>query len=166
MWDKVKNLIGTAAPVVGTLIGGPAGTAVGTLISGALGVENTPEAIEKELRQNPDALLKIKQLESDERIEALKMVYVDRAGAREMNIKVQTSSDWLVRNTGSMIAIFTVLSAFVMDVYLLYLSANNQEINSIFTLIAGAVSARAVQVLSFYFGDSKASADSQRADNA
>lgn len=68
MWDNVKKIIGTAAPMIGTLIGGPAGTAVGGMVASALGVENTPDAIEQELKANPEALLKLKQLESDERV--------------------------------------------------------------------------------------------------
>ena len=63
MWDKVKSLIGTAAPLVGTLIGGPAGGAVGGLVANALGVENSPEAIEQALVNNSEALLKVKELE-------------------------------------------------------------------------------------------------------
>ena len=68
MWESVKSLIATAAPMIGTVIGGPAGGAVGAMVASTLGVENTPEAIEQELRTNPDALLKLKRLESDERI--------------------------------------------------------------------------------------------------
>ncbi|AOY11843.1 hypothetical protein BGL48_11875 [Salinivibrio sp. SS3] len=68
MWDNVKKIIGTAAPMIGTLIGGPAGTAVGGMVASALGVENTPDAIEQELKANPEALLKLKQLESEERV--------------------------------------------------------------------------------------------------
>ena len=49
MWDTIKSLLGNAAPLIGTLIGGPVGTAVGGLVSSALGVDNTPEAIEREL---------------------------------------------------------------------------------------------------------------------
>ena len=29
MWDKIKSLIGSAAPLIGAVIGGPAGGAVG-----------------------------------------------------------------------------------------------------------------------------------------
>ena len=49
MWDKIKELIGDSAPIVGGLLGGPAGAAVGGLLSKALGVENNASAIEKEL---------------------------------------------------------------------------------------------------------------------
>ncbi len=76
MWEKVKSLIGTAAPpLVGTLIGGPAGGAVGGLVASALGVENTPEAIEAELRTNPEALLTLKKLESDERVRLRELAF-------------------------------------------------------------------------------------------
>ncbi|MGF1717814.1 holin family protein [Photobacterium chitinilyticum] len=75
MWDTVKSLIGTAAPLVGTLIGGPAGGAVGGLVASALGVENTPEAIEAELRSNPEALLTLKKLESDERVRLRELAF-------------------------------------------------------------------------------------------
>ena len=71
MWDNIKELIGTSAPVLGTLIGGPAGGAVGGLISKVLGVDNTPEAIELALMNNPDALLKIKELETSKELAIL-----------------------------------------------------------------------------------------------
>lgn len=71
MWDNIKELIGTSAPVIGTLLGGPAGGAIGGLISKVLGVDNTPEAIELALMNNPDALLKIKELETSKELAIL-----------------------------------------------------------------------------------------------
>ena len=75
MWNKIKELIGDSAPVVGGLLGGPAGAAVGGLISKALGVENNASAIEKELINNPDAFLKLKELEMSKEIAVLKSQY-------------------------------------------------------------------------------------------
>ncbi|WJT10852.1 3TM-type holin [Vibrio harveyi] len=75
MWDRIKALIAPVAPVVGGLVGGPVGATVGTLLSNALGVEATPEAIEQELKRNPDALVKIKQMESDERTQLRTLTY-------------------------------------------------------------------------------------------
>ena len=72
MWESIKELIGNAAPVVGSLIGGGAGNAVGELVAKALGVENSPEAIEAELRNNPEALLKLKELEVSKELAILK----------------------------------------------------------------------------------------------
>ncbi|HAS6052205.1 TPA: hypothetical protein I7122_05565 [Vibrio vulnificus] len=75
MWDKVKSLIEGAAPLVSSLIGGPVGSSVGVLIADALGVGHSPEAIEAELIRNPDALVKIKQMESEERVRLRELSY-------------------------------------------------------------------------------------------
>lgn len=71
-WDSIKNAVGKIAPIAGTLLGGPAGAAVGRLISSALGVENTPEAVAAALG-NPDAVIKLRELESNERQHFLQM---------------------------------------------------------------------------------------------
>lgn len=71
MWDNIKEILGSSAPVIGTLLGGPAGGAVGGLISKVLGVDNTPEAIELALMNNPDALVKIKELETSKELAIL-----------------------------------------------------------------------------------------------
>ncbi|AZU97877.1 hypothetical protein [Vibrio phage LP.1] len=74
-WNKIKEFIGGAAPIVGSLFGGPVGGAVGALVASTLGVENEPEAILEELKSNPDAILKIKQMESDERKQLRELEY-------------------------------------------------------------------------------------------
>lgn len=94
--------------------------------------------------------------------EKLKLGYEDKASARLFGVNIQQSQDWLVRNTGSLIALFTVLSAFILDILLIYMVVNDTNVNPIYTLIQGAMNVRAVQVLSFYFGDSKVNADKQR----
>lgn len=67
-WQDVADWIGKAAPFVGSLLGGKAGEKVGELISSALGVENKPDKVLEALKNNPDAILKVKQLESNERV--------------------------------------------------------------------------------------------------
>lgn len=64
-WSDVAHAIGTAAPVIGSLLG-PAGTAVGSLIASALGVANTPDAVDAALKADPDALVKVRQLEIEQ----------------------------------------------------------------------------------------------------
>ena len=80
----------------------------------------------------------------------------------EATIALKDAKSWLVANTGSLIAIFTVLNAFVLDVAILYMAFKGMELSPILTLIAGANNVKAGQVLSFYFGSSKESADSKR----
>ncbi|PWW41608.1 hypothetical protein DFO83_101300 [Idiomarina loihiensis] len=67
MWDKVKEFIGGAAPVVGSLLGGPAGGATGSLIASWLGVEDSPEKVLEKLQTDPKAMVELKRMESEER---------------------------------------------------------------------------------------------------
>ncbi len=94
--------------------------------------------------------------------ETLELGYQDKNNARNFGVNIQVSQDWLVRNAGSLIAIFTIISAFILDLLLIYMVMNGTNVNPIYTLIQGAMNVRAVQVLSFYFGDSKVNADRQR----
>lgn len=68
-WKDISGVISKAAPLVGTLIGGPAGAAVGGIVSAALGVDNTPYAVQEALKTNPDAAVKLAQIESEQAVQ-------------------------------------------------------------------------------------------------
>lgn len=102
--------------------------------------------------------LRIKELD----FKKLSKILEDVADSRKHNISIQVAKDWLVRNTGSILAIFTILSAFVLDVVILYMVFKGLNVDPIITLIAGANNIKAGQVLSFYFGSSKTEADERR----
>lgn len=87
-WSDITNAVGKAAPLIGAVLGGPAGGSVGALVASALGVENTPEAVQAALG-NPDNLVKLKELESNERqhflsmqVETLRIELADTQNAR------------------------------------------------------------------------------------
>lgn len=90
-WDSVKRIVSSSAPLLGTALGGPAGGAIGGAIASVLGVENTPDAIEAELRKNPEALLKLKALEAD-----LERARIETRG-QVVQAEAQGES-WLQRN--------------------------------------------------------------------
>lgn len=64
-WGDIKNAIGKAAPIAGSLIGGKAGEAVGGMVASALGVENTPEAVDNALKNDPEAMIKLQAMEQE-----------------------------------------------------------------------------------------------------
>ena len=101
-WTKVSSIIGKAAPLIGTLVGGPAGTAVGALVASALNTENTPGAIEQALTTDPEAFAKLAELEKSNNLELrrlalahietdLKIAAEDRANARKSAVDSGTS---------------------------------------------------------------------------
>ena len=74
-WKEVGEAVAKAAPVLGGVLGGPVGSAVGaagSVLGSLFGVEGTPDAVMQALRKDPDALVKIKELEVQERASLLK----------------------------------------------------------------------------------------------
>ncbi len=71
-WASVKDIVGKAAPLAGTLIGGPAGATVGALIANVLGVDPTPAAINSALNnaENRTELAKW-EMEHKEKLQGL-----------------------------------------------------------------------------------------------
>lgn len=89
-WSDVKTLVGNAAPLLGTALAGPAGGVAGTLIAKALGVDETPEAVAAEIKRDPQALVKLREIESNERVklqecalDTLRAELADTQGARD-----------------------------------------------------------------------------------
>lgn len=68
-WSDIGNLVGRAAPVVGTLLGGPAGAAVGALVANALNVPNDPDSVNVALAANPEALARVQELQINARVQ-------------------------------------------------------------------------------------------------
>ena len=68
-WKDIGGVIGKAAPVLGTLLGGPAGAAVGALVASALGTANDPDAVNAALASDPDALARVQELQINAKVE-------------------------------------------------------------------------------------------------
>ena len=63
-WESIKETVGSVAPMAGALLGGPAGGAVGAMIASALGVDKNPDSVAKAIRSDPQAAIKLRQIES------------------------------------------------------------------------------------------------------
>ncbi|EGQ8094326.1 hypothetical protein ACT5DV_000874 [Vibrio cholerae] len=161
MWDKIKSLLGGAAPLVGSLIGGPAGGTVGVLIADALGVENTPDAIEAELLRNPDALLKIKQMESDERV-ALRKIALEETGllikqeanrlADTQDARKQHKDHWMPW------ALTVILALMVSGMFAaLFFGSPPEAYDQVLIMIAGTVLGGFSTAIAFWLGSSMGS---------
>lgn len=72
-WKDIAGVVGKAAPILGGILGGPAGAAVGGLISSALGTDATPDAVSDAILRDPNAALKLKELEVNSKVELQKL---------------------------------------------------------------------------------------------
>jgi hypothetical protein len=73
-WKDLKGIVGKAAPLLGTLLGGPAGGAVGALVSSVLGVDNEPDEVRKALEADPSLLLKLREAEIQQQTQLQQMM--------------------------------------------------------------------------------------------
>jgi hypothetical protein len=100
--DVMKKIGGTALPLLGAAASGPAAPLVQSLIANALGTEGSDEAISKALESDPEALLKLKTLESEERLE-LRRLTIEQArlaiGERQAEIAADTAQQQQVNET-------------------------------------------------------------------
>lgn len=73
-WKDIAGTVGKAAPLLGTLVGGPAGAAVGGLIASALGAAATPDDVSQALSTDPEAAVKLRQIEADRTVKLQELV--------------------------------------------------------------------------------------------
>ena len=63
-WSDVAQTVGKIAPAAGGALAGPAGSAVGGLLARVLGVDASPEAVREAISQDPQAALKLREVEA------------------------------------------------------------------------------------------------------
>jgi hypothetical protein len=164
--DDWKKLVGAVAPTVATALGGPlAGAAVGALSQALL---DKPDGSESDVAAaimagGPDALAKLKEAERafivrmrELDIDVERIHQADRASARE---RESSTGD---RATPRVLA-FVIVGGFLSMVASVLLGkvtgiTDPTAAGMIGTLI-GYVSAKADQVVSYYFGSSSGSAE-------
>ena len=168
-WSKVAGLVKTAAPLLGTCIGGPVGTLAGgaiSLIASAFGVEDTenPEAVYEAIKADPQSLVKLREIESNNKTELAKIALqsdqaylADTQNAR----KAQTDRE---AATGEkdinlyVLAWVIILGFFSMTGVLTFVTLPADSTGVVF-LLFGALVAGFTQVVNYFFGSSKSSKD-------
>lgn len=97
-WKDLAGTVGKFAPMLGTLIGGPAGTAIGAMVAAGLGVGNNPTEVAQALQINPDVAVKLRQIESDNQVELQKLL-------------VQSEANRLAADTSAILAVNATMQA-------------------------------------------------------
>jgi len=125
-------------------------------------ITSDEERAEKEnelLKTNTMHEAKIRELDIDE----TKAYLEDTQSARKMNVEVQNSSSWLVRNTGSLMAWVIVIGTILIDYMVIFQGLTDTvKDKEILMFVLGALNTYTANVLSFYFGSSKTEADTKR----
>lgn len=153
--DLLLNLLKGVAPALATVVAGPLGGAAITAIANKMGVEDTLDAVTKAIQSDPDAALKLAEIDLKQfQAEAADR---DSARVREVNLAVAGGSRF-AQLVMPILAVGTVaLTYMFVGILLFKIVPTEQQQLIIFAL--GFMTASAQQVLSYYFGSSKSSQD-------
>lgn len=72
-WSDLGKTIAGYAPLLGSVIGGPAGGAIGAIVASTFGVTDKPEAILEAVKNDPEAAIKLRSIELDHKTDLERM---------------------------------------------------------------------------------------------
>ncbi len=161
-WKELGTQIAkTGAPVLGSVIGGPAGNAIGKLVATLFGADpQDPGDIYAKLSADPDALVKLKELEAKhkERITELYLADIQSARSREVAVVGATGKhDYFLYG----LATVTVVGFYLLLGLLMKWPIPEGSNNAIMILF-GSLATGFGTVLAYFFGSSKSSSDKTR----
>lgn len=166
-WKSVVNVIGTVAPGIATMLGGPlAGTVVGELSQLVLGHKNgTQEEVAAAIGVNPspDTLLKIKQLETDLKtkfidagIEWAKIAGEDVKDARAMQIQTRSKMP-------AYLGVLAIVTFFGMMGSMWFFGLpKDSQLTGILIMAFGMMRDEVKAIYNFVFGNTQGSDDNNK----
>jgi hypothetical protein len=152
----LTDILKTMAPGLATLVAGPMGGMAVKAIASKFGVEDTLEAVTNAIQSDPEAAMKLREIDLKE-IEAHAK---DRDSARNRETAIATSdkAPMLNKLVTPVLALGVVGLSFVLFTILIFVDVR-PEAKDILIYILGVLSAAVTQILSYYFGSSQGSKD-------
>lgn len=168
-WSALSPLVASAAPTIGSLLGGlipfPGGAILGQVagkvLAEALGVPPTPEAVSTAITTGDPSVVAAKLSEAEAKItaevEKFRIQLQDVADARATTVKYVQAGSAL--SWGAVIVSIVVMLGFV-GISFLAMKPELAGVNSNVTLfLLGSWSSAATGVITFWIGSSAGSAD-------
>ena len=164
-WADVGRAVAKAAPVLGSVLGGPVGAiagAAGSLIASALGCEPDPADVQRTIAQSPDLLLKLKDLEIQQQAQLLQWQrdqvqaeLTDRMSARDREVELAKAGHGASWAT-SIVACIVTVGFFV--ILWVVLSRGIGTMGEAGGMLIGSLSTSFGAVVNYYLGSSLGSA--------
>lgn len=157
MNDLVSVLTKIGAPLLSTAIGGPVGAlasaALGALAE-ALGTPATPDAVAKEIENNPQAAATVRKIEAEQAPDMLKAYLADVQDARQQTVKLVESGSSIAWGA-PVISVLIVVGFLGLVAGLLFKSVPDSQV---VLVLFGALSQAFGTVTAYWLGSSAGSA--------
>ena len=152
--NDLLNLLKGIAPTLATVVAGPLGGAAVSAIANRLGVGDSVEAVAKAIAGDPQAAQKLAEME----LEYAKLDMANTASARDMNSKIQESSNasWVAKNAAYILD-FAIVSATIIMTWIVFFKGVPIENKEIAYMAIGSLITMCGTVLNFHRGSSAGS---------
>jgi hypothetical protein len=165
--QTLVHTVAQVAPLLGNALAGPGGAAVGQVIAAKLGGNSgTPEALHALIQNDPDARLKLKQIESDHQMElqrltlqaasqALQETFQDRSSARQREISTASILSTQRDHTPAVLAYLLTSGLFLVILALLFVPLPYENAYVIWGLVSSLATVW-IGAMGYYHGSSLA----------
>ena len=148
--NELLKLLGSVAPALASIVAGPLGGAAVSAIAGKLGVADTVEAVTKAISADPDAALKLAQIDLDK----LKAEYANTENARAMQIAALQQSDVFSKRFTMYLTSFWSIAAVVYIGFITFSIIPEPNVRFADTILGFILGTVIATMLNFWFGSS------------
>ena len=157
--NDLLRLLGNIAPALASVVAGPAGGAAVSAIAKVFGVADSVEAVTKAIAVDPDAALKLAQID----LEKIKADYANTADARDMQKVALQQTDIFSKRFTMYLTMFWSLAAVVYIGFITFSVIPDKNIRFADTILGFILGTVVATLLNFWFGSSIGSKDKAEA---
>lgn len=163
--SMLAHSVAKAAPLLGSALAGPQGAAVGQLIAAKFGgTWEQPGALQDLIRNDPEAQVKLKQIEADHEVELQRLTLqaatqqlhetlADRASARQREVTTASIPTAQRDRTPAVLAYLLTSGLFVVILALLWVPLPGENAHVIWGLVSSLATVW-VGAMGYYHGSS------------
>lgn len=148
--NELLRLLGNIAPALATAVAGPLGGLAVSAIASKLGVADTVEAVTKAISADPDAALKLAQID----LETLKVEQANTADARAMQVAALQQSDVFSKRFPMYLTSFWSVCAAIYIGFITFSVIPEQNVRFADTILGFILGTVIATMLNFWFGSS------------
>lgn len=157
--NELLRLLGNIAPALATAVAGPASGLVVSAIADKLGVKDTVDEVAKAIAGDPEAALKLAQID----LETLKTQHANTADARDMQKVALQQTDIFSKRFTMYLTMFWSLAAVVYIGFITFSVIPDKNVRFADTILGFILGTVVATLLNFWFGSSIGSKDKAEA---
>lgn len=148
--NELLRLLGNIAPALATAVAGPLGGFAVSAIASKLCVADTVEAVTKAISADPDAALKLAQID----LETMKVEQANTADARAMQVAALQQSDVFSKRFPMYLTSFWSVCAAIYIGFITFSVIPEQNVRFADTILGFILGTVIATMLNFWFGSS------------